>query len=159
MRSKVVLPDWLGSGQDLFGTLQIIKGKSIARGFLEIDYDFNFNDAFNYPVVFEIKSEEGEVVSDAIAFRIDGDIEPSSLIIEEKIIAPKVCSALKLEDFIQFLATVVEKNLDFALYLNKAPQKILNLKFHRLNPDQKVVFNDRLIMHIAGVLDQRTQNI
>ncbi|OGC43375.1 hypothetical protein A2Y85_08480 [candidate division WOR-3 bacterium RBG_13_43_14] len=157
MRPKVILPDWLGSGQDLFGTLQIIKGKSIARGFLEVDYDFNFNDAFNYPVVFEIKSEEGEVVSESIAFRINGNIDSASRVIEEKIIAPKVCNALRREDFIQFLAVVVEKNVDFALYLNKVPQKILDLKFYQLNPPQKLVFNDRSIMEIASVLDQRAQ--
>ncbi len=157
MRSKVILPDWLGSGQDLFGTLQIIKGKSINRGFLEVDYDLNFNDAFNYPVVFEIKSEAGEVISEAIAFRIDGNIDPSSRMIEEKIIAPKVCNALKLDDFILFLAIVVEKNVDFALYLNKTPKKITNLKFYKLNPKQKILFNDRLIMQIAAVLDQRAR--
>ncbi len=150
----MILPDWLGSGQDLFGTLQIIKTKSIARGYLEIDYDLNFNDAFNYPVVFEIKSEQGELVSEAIAFRINRNIDPASRIIEEKIIAPKVCYALKRDDFIRFLAAVVEKNVDFALYLNKTPRKILALKFHRLNSAQRLVLNDRLIMEIVEVLDR-----
>jgi hypothetical protein len=152
-----MLPDWLGSGQDLFGTLQIIKGKSIKRGFLEIDYDFNFNDAFNYPVIFELKSDQGEVICEAIAFRIDGDIDSASRMIEEKVIAPKVCTALKRADFIQFLAIVVERNIDFALYLNKTPKKIKNLKFYQLNQEQKIVFSDRLIMEIAAVLDQRAQ--
>jgi hypothetical protein len=154
----VILPDWLGSGQDLFGTIQIMKGKQIARGFLEIDFDFKFSQSFNYPIVLEIKSAQSDLEAFGIAFRIDREADPAQRAIEEKIIAPKVCGSLRRDDFIKFLADVVEKNVDFAIYLNKTPRRFKNIKFFRLTEEQKIVLDDRLMFAIAEVVDRRRTN-
>jgi hypothetical protein len=152
----VVLPDWLGSGQDLFGTIQIIKGKKIADGFLEMDFDFRFSDAFNYPIVFSIRSTDGDIEVFAISFRINGDINETTRAIEEKVIAPKVCKILTQMDFIRFFADVVQNNIDFALYLNKTPKKFQGIAKFPLDDDQRVILDDRLIMKIAAELDERS---
>jgi len=151
----VILPDWLGSGQDLFGTIQIMKGKQINRGFLEIDFDFKFSETFNYPIVFEIKSAYSNIEIFGIAFRIDREVDPAQRAIEENIIAPKVCSSVRRTDFINFLAEVVEKNVDFALYLNKTPRRFKNIKFFDLSEEQKIVLDERLMLAIADVVDRR----
>ncbi len=151
----VILPDWLGSGQDLFGTIQIMKGKQIARGFLEIDFDFRFSESFNYPIVFEIRSVHSNLEAFGIAFRIDREADPAQRAIEENIIAPKVCSSLRLDDFIKFFADVVEKNVDFAIYLNKAPRRFKNIKFFKLSEEQKIVLNERLMIAITEAVDRR----
>lgn len=153
---NVILPDWLGSGQDLFGTIQIMRGKQIKRGFLELDFDFKFSETFNYPIVFEIKSLESDIEAYGIAFRIDREADPAQRAIEENIIAPKVCSSLRRDDFIKFFADVVSKNVDFALYLNKTPRRFKNIKFFKLNEEQKIVLNERLMLAISEELDKRT---
>ena len=152
---NVVLPDWLGSGQDLFGTIQIMKGKKITRGFLEIDSDFKFSETFNYPVVFEIESANFGIEAYGIAFRIDRKIGSAQRAIEENIIAPKVCSSLRHDDFIEFFADVIERDVDFALYLNKTPKKFKNIKIFKLTEQQRIVFDERLAFAIVEVLDKR----
>jgi hypothetical protein len=154
-KKDTALPDWLSSGQDLFGTIQIIRGKSIQKGFLEIDFDFKFSETFNYPIIFEIKSSNADIVADAIAFRIDGEIDPARKAIEESIIAPKICSTLRKNDFINFFADVVEKDVNFALYINKMPEKFKDIKIYNLSETQKIVFNDRFIFAITEALDKR----
>lgn len=151
----VILPDWLGSGEDLFGTIQIMQGKQINNGFLEIDFDFKFSESFNYPIVFEIKNVEANIEAFGIAFRIDREADPSQRVIEENIIAPKVCSSLRRDDFIKFFADVVEKNVDFALYLNKTPRRFRSIKFFKLSDEQKIIFNQKLMLAIADVVDKR----
>ena len=151
----VILPDWLGSGQDLFGTIQIMQGKQVANGFLEIDFDFKFSETFNYPIVFEIKSVKANIEAFAIAFRIDRDADPAQRVIEENIIAPKVCDSLRQDDFIGFFAEVVEKNVDFALYLNKTPRRFASIKFFKLSDAQKIIFDEKLMFAIADVVDKR----
>lgn len=152
---NVVLPDWLGSGQDLFGTIQIIKGKTIKQGFLEFDFDFRFSETFNYPIIFEIRNVEAEIEAYAIGFRFDEEIDVATRAIEERVIAPKVCSTLCRPDFVTFLADVVEKDIDFALYLNKTPKKFKNIKTFALSSDQRIILNERLIMEVMDVLDKR----
>lgn len=152
---KVVLPDWLGSGQDLFGTIQIIKGKTIEKGFLEFDFDFKFSETFNYPIFFEIRNIDAEIEAHAIGFRFDEGIDRDTRAIEESIIAPKVCSSLRRADFIIFLADIVEKEIDFALYLNKIPKKFKNIMTYALSDEQRIVLNERLIMEVMEVLDKR----
>jgi hypothetical protein len=147
---RVILPDWLGSGQDLFGTIQIIKGKRIDHGFLEIDFDFRFSDTFNYPIVFSVRSTKTDIEVYALSFRIDQDIDAATRAIEERIIAPKVCQTLTQNDFIRFFADVVQHNIDFALYINKTPKKLQKMTVFQLNTDQ------RFIMRIAAVLDERS---
>lgn len=152
---NVILPDWLGSGHDLFGTIQIIKGKSIQYGYLEMDFNFKFSDTFNYPIIFGIRSVDADIVAHAIAFRINGTIDPAQRAIEERVIAPKVCQTLKQHDFICFFADVVQNNIDFALYINKTPRRFKDIIIYALNDDQKLVLNERLLMKIAEVLDER----
>ena len=151
---SVILPDWLGSGHDLFGTIQIIKGKKIQRGFLEIDFEFKFSEKFNYPIVFEIKSVNSDIEAYAVAFQIDGDIEPATRAIEENIIAPRVCRTLRRSDFVKFFAEVVANDVDFALYINKVPKKFKDIKLYNLTEEQKIILNERLIMEITEVLDR-----
>ncbi len=157
-KDKITLPDWLSSGQDLFGTIQIIKGKKIELGYLEIDSEFTFSGTFNYPIIFIIRSSNSDIEADAIAFKIDKDKDTTQRAIEEHIIAPRVCNILRRDDFLQFFADVVEKDIDFALYLNKTPEKFKDLRIYKLNENQKIVFNERLILAITEVLDQRRAN-
>jgi hypothetical protein len=152
---RVILPDWLGSGHDLFGTIQIIKGKTIAKGYLEIDFDFKFSEAFNYPIIFELKNINADIEAYAIAFRINDEKGPAQKAIEESVIAPKVCSILRRNDFVKFFADVVEKNIDFALYINKTPGKFKDIKIYSLTEDQKIIFNEKLVLAITEVLDRR----
>lgn len=156
---RVILPDWLGSGQDLFGTIQIIKGKQLESGYLEMDSDFRFSDAFNYPIVFRIRSGDGDIEIYAISFRINSDISPAARAIEEKIIVPKVCKTITRQDLITFFADVVQRNVDFALYINEPPKKFQSLVVCELDSDQRLILNDRLIMKITMVLDERTGRI
>jgi hypothetical protein len=153
---NVVLPDWLGSGQDLFGTIQVIKGKQIDHGFLEIDFDFRFSDTFNYPIVFSVRSIKTDIEIFALSFRINGDINGATRAIEERIIAPKVCKTLTKNDFVRFFADVVQHNIDFALYINKTPKKFQKMAVFQLNEDQRFILDERLIMRIAAVLDERS---
>lgn len=153
---NVVLPDWLGSGQDLFGTIQIIKGKQFESGFLEMDFDFRFSDTFNYPIIFGVRSVKTDIEIHAISFRIDGSINEAMRAIEERIIAPKVCQTLTKDDFIRFFADVVQRNIDFALYINKTPRKFQGITVFQLNEDQRIILDERLIMKIAAVLDERS---
>lgn len=153
--NNVILPDWLGSGQDLFGTIQIMKGKKITRGFLEIDFDFKFSETFNYPIIFAIKSANSNVETYGLAFIIDREIDPAQRAIEENIIAPRVCSSLRHNDFIEFFADVIEKDVDFALYLNKTPRKFRSIKIFKLTEQQKIVLDERLAFAIADELDKR----
>ncbi len=157
-RGKSTLPDWLSSGQDLFGTIQIIKGKKIDVGYLEIDSEFKFSKTFNYPIIFIIKSSNSDIEADAIAFKIDEDKGKTERAIEESIIAPHVCNILRREDFLKFFAEVVEKDIDFALYINKTPEKFKDLKIYQLNENQKIVFNERLILAISEILDRQKKN-
>ena len=152
---NVVLPDWLGSGQDLFGTIQVIKGKRVKFGFLEIDLNFKFSDTFNYPIIFRLRSIDTEIVADAISFRINGSIDPARRVIEEKVIVPKVCRILKKCDFLGFFADVVHHDVDFAIYLNKTPRRLKDITVYDLNDDQKIVLNEKLVLQIARVLDER----
>ncbi len=154
---KIILPDWLGSGQDLFGTIQIMQGKKIEKGFLEIDFDFKFSETFNYPIIFEIKSRNSNIEAYAIAFRIGEGKGDAHRVIEEQFIAPKVCSSLRLDDFIKFFADVVEKDIDFALYINRTPEKFKKIKIYALDEKQKIVFDQRLILSITEILDQRME--
>jgi len=153
---NVVLPDWLGSGQDLFGTIQIIKGKLIKNGYLEMDTDFRFSDAFNYPIVFRIRSIDGDIEIYAISFRINSGISGAARAIEEKIIAPKVCETITKQDLIQFFADIVQYDIDFALYINEVPRKFRDIMEFQLNDNQRMILNERLIMRITVVLDERT---
>lgn len=151
---SVILPDWLGSGQDLFGTIQIMQGKQITDGFLEIDFDFKFSETFNYPIIFKIKSADAHIEAFGIAFRIDREADPAQRVIEENIIAPKVCDSLRHDDFIRFFAEVVEKNVDFALYLNKTPRRFEGIRFFKLSDAQRIIFDEKLMLAIADVVDK-----
>lgn len=156
-KKDIMLPDWLGSGHDLFGTIQIMKGKKIDKGFLEIDFDFKFSETFNYPIIFEIKSINSDIEASAVAFRIDEGKDAEKKSIEENVIAPKVCSTLRRRDFIKFFADVVEKNIDFALYINKMPKKFTGIKIYSLDEKQKFVFDEHLALAITDILDHRTK--
>jgi hypothetical protein len=151
----VVLPDWLGSGQDLFGTIQIMKGKQITRGFLELDFDFKFSETFNYPIVFEIKNLGADIEAFGIAFRIDREADPAQRFIEENIIAPKVCNSLRKIDFVNFFAEVIDKNVDFALYLDKTPRRFEGIRFIKLNSEQILVFDEKMMFAISEALDRK----
>ena len=70
-----------------------------------------------------MKTIDSDIVVSAIAFRINGNIDQATKSIEENIIAPKVCKSLQRRDFVEFFADIIEKNVDFALYLNKIPKK------------------------------------
>ena len=156
---SVVLPDWLGSGQDLFGTIQIIKGKRIANGYLEMDSDFRFSTAFNYPIVFVLRSRDADIEIYAISFRINGDITSAARAIEERIILPKVCKTVAKDDMIKFFADIIQRDIDFALYINKTPKKFKNLTICELNDDQRIILDDRFLMQITMVLDELTGRV
>ncbi|OPX17883.1 hypothetical protein BXT86_04090 [candidate division WOR-3 bacterium 4484_100] len=85
-KDKITLPDWLSSGQDLFGTIQIIKGKKIELGYLEIDSEFTFSGTFNYPIIFIIRSSNSDIEADAIAFKIDKDKDTTQRAFNERLI-------------------------------------------------------------------------
>jgi hypothetical protein len=152
-KSHLQLPDWLGSGEDLFGTIHIIQSKKIDKGYLEIDYNFKFTDKFRYPVVFTIKSIESLIVADGIGFRVHLQKDKSKKSIDEKITIPSMCKILKLDDFIDFFAQVVKNDVAFALYLEQ-PEKFKDLKVYELKSSQIIVFNDKLSMKIMNVLDK-----
>jgi len=153
-RDLITLPDWLGSGEDLFGTIHIMQSKKIDKGILEIDDSFRFSEKFKYPIVFTIKSVENLIVAEGIAFRLHEEKDKSKRTIEESIIVPSVCRMLELSDFVEFFAHIVKEDVSFALYLNKIPARFKNLKIYELKNNQIIVFNDKLIMKIMAVLDK-----
>jgi len=150
---EIELPDWLGSGEDLFGTIHIMQSKKIEKGYLEFDYNFTFSEKFKYPVVFTIKSIESMIVADGIAFRVDLEKDKSKKTIDENVIVPSVCKILELNNFIEFFAQVVKNDVTFALYLEQ-PEKFKDLKVYELKSSQIIVFNDKLSMKIMAVLDK-----
>jgi hypothetical protein len=148
------LPDWLGSGEDLFATIQIIQSKNINIGFLEIDYNFKFSNEFNYPAVFTLKTIGTEITADCIAFRID-EKDPNKRMIEENFVAPSVSRILTHQDFIKFFAEVVRDDVPFALYLDERPRKFRDLRFCPLTEKQKIILNERLVFEIMERLDRQ----
>ena len=155
-KDESILPDWLGRGQDLFETIQIIKGKKINKGFLVTDTDFKFGEAFSYPIIFEIKSTKADIESSGIAFRIGEEVEAAKKTIDESFIIPVLCRVLRPNNFVNFFADVVEKDVDFAFYINKTPKEFRDIKIYRLNEIQKIIFDEHLILEITEVLDKRT---
>ncbi len=149
-----ILPDWLGSGEDLFATIQIIQGKNISIGFLEVDYNFKFSVQFNYPAVLTIKTINQEIVCDTIAFRIDAATLESRMI-EENFVAPSVIHSLTHQDLVSFFADIVLKDITFALFLNQHPRRFRDLRFFPLTENQKIVLNDRFVFEIMAVLDKQ----
>uniref|UniRef100_A0A7C4XE06 Uncharacterized protein n=1 Tax=candidate division WOR-3 bacterium TaxID=2052148 RepID=A0A7C4XE06_UNCW3 len=150
---NIELPDWLGSGQDFFDTIQILKGKKINDGYMEMDYNFKFSDKFSYPVVFKIRNLEGDVVIDHIAFRVWGGKDDKQRKIEETITIPSVIRTLRRKDLINFFAEVIRNDIDFVLYLEEMPKKFRGVKFYELKENQKIVFNEKLIMEIMSCLE------
>jgi len=148
-----VLPDWLGSGEDLFATIQIIQGKNISIGFLEIDYNFKFSTEFNYPVILTLKSINADIACDTVAFRIEG-VPANKKMIEENFVAPSVTHSLTHQDLVSFFAEIVIKDITFALYLNKRPRRFRDLRFCPLTEKQKIVLNGRFVFEIMEVLDR-----
>ena len=156
--TEAISPSWSGSGDDLFDTIQVLKNREIHDGYFEIDIVFKFSDTFKYPLVFEIKSSDSVVESIAIAFYIPKK-DKTKWIIEERIIVPEVCEAITREDFIKYFADIVEKDGNFAVYIDKKPTEYEKLRFHTLTDEQKVVFNEHLFMAIIKVLDERKKMI
>jgi hypothetical protein len=124
-----------------------------------MDSAFRFSDAFNYPIVFKIRSQNGDIEIYALAFRINGDISSAARAIEERIIVPEVCKTITKQDMVKFLADVVQRNVDFALYINKTPRRFKNIAVCDLEGDQRIILNERLIMQITVVLDERTGRV
>jgi len=156
--TEAISPSWSGSGDDLFDTIQVLKNREIHDGYFGIDIVFKFSDTFKYPLVFEIKSSDSVVESIAIAFNIPKK-DKTKWAIEERIIVPEVCEAITREDFIKYFADIVEKDGNFAVYIDKKPTEYEKLKFHTLTDEQKVVFNEHLLMAIIKVLDERKEMI
>lgn len=156
--TKTISPSWSGSGDDLFDTIQVLKNREIHDGYLEIDIIFKFSDTFKYPLVIEIKSSDSVVESITIAFNIPKR-DKTKWAIEERIIVPEVCEAITREDFIKYFADIVEKDGNFAVYIDKKATEYEKLKFHTLTDEQKVVFNEHLVMAIMKVLDERREMI
>lgn len=149
-----ILPDWLGSGEDLFATIQIIQGKNISIGFLEIDHNFKFSAEFNYPVILTLKSISADIACDTVAFRIEG-VTPDKRLIEESFVAPSVVRTLTHQDLVSFFAEIVVKDVTFALFLNKRPRRFRDLRFWPLTETQKIVLNEHFVFEIMEVLDQQ----
>ena len=156
--TEVISPSWSGSGDDLFDTIQVLTNREIHDGYFEIDIVFKFSDTFKYPLVFEIKSSDSVVESIAIAFNIPKK-DKTKWTIEERIIVPEVCKTITREDFIKYFADIVEKDGNFAVYIDRKPPEYKKLKFHNLTDEQKVVFNEHLFMAIIKVLDERKEMI
>ena len=148
-------PDWQGNGSELLGTIQTVKDKVVSNGFLEIELPYEFNNTFRYPVVIEVKSSGPIIESVAIAFKIDDEMGATKSTIEKNIIVPEVLNVFKRDDFINYLADIVEKQSKLAFYLNKKPAKFKKLKFYKLIDKQKIVFNEFLIIAIEKVLEER----
>jgi len=148
-------PNWQGKGSELLSTIQTVKDKVVHSGFLEIEIPYEFSNTFRYPVVIEVKSSGPVIESVAIAFKIGNGMSVTKSTIEKNIIVPEVLNAFKRDDFINYLADIVEKQSKLAFYLNKKPAKFKNLKFHKLVEKQKIVFNEFLIMAIEKVLEKR----
>lgn len=145
--TETISPSWSGSGDNLFDTIQVLKNREIHDGYLEIDIAFRFSDTFKYLLVFEMKSSDSVVESIAIAFNIP-EKDKTKWAIEERIIVPEVCETITREDFIKYFADIVEKDGNFAVYIDKKPTEYEKLKFHTLTDKQKVVFNEHLLMAI-----------
>jgi hypothetical protein len=148
-------PDWQGNGSELLGTIQTVKDKVVSNGFLEIELPYEFSNTFRYPVVIEVKSSGPIIESVAIAFKIDDEMGAAKSTIEKNIIVPEVLNVFKRDDFINYLADIVEKQSKLAFYLNKKPAKFKKLKFYKLIDKQKIVFNEFLIIAIEKVLEER----
>jgi hypothetical protein len=152
-------PDWQGNGSELLDTIRRVKDKAVRRGFLEIDLPYEFSDTFRYPVVIEVESSGSVIESIAIAFRIDKDMGAAKSTIEESIIVPEVLSAFTRDNLINYFADIVEKQSKLSFYLNKNPVKFKKLKFYKLTNEQKIVFNEFLIMAVERALEKRKQTI
>jgi hypothetical protein len=148
-------PDWQGSGSELLNTIRRVKDKMVRRGFLEIDLPYEFSDTFRYSVVIEVESSGSVIESVAIAFRIDKDMDATKSAIEESVIVPEVLSTFTRDNLMNYFADIVEKQSRLAFYLNRKPRKFENLKFYELTNEQKVVFNEFLVMAIEKVLIER----
>lgn len=63
---------------------------------------------------------------------ISGTPASGKIFIAKKLIVPKVCAAITREDFINYLANVVEKDINFTFYVDRKPSKFEKLIFHGL---------------------------
>jgi hypothetical protein len=158
--TKTISPNWSGTGDDLFDTIQVLTNREIHDGYFETDIVFKFSDTFKYPLVFEIKSSDSVVESITIAFNIPKR-DKTKWAIEERIIVPEVCEAITREDFIKYFADIdiVERDGNFVVYIDKKPTEYEKLTFHILTDGQKVVFNEHLLMALIKVLDERKEMI
>ena len=149
-------PDMSGRGNDFLNTIQILQNKEIHEGFLEAELHFRFSAAFRYPVIFKLQGAGAVPETVALAFDIS-QVDKTKQLVEEKFIVPKVCIKVTRNSIVNYLADVVEKNSNFALYLNKKPPTYEKLVFYPLTDNQKIVFNEHLVMAVIKILDERTK--
>jgi hypothetical protein len=146
--------DMSGRGNDLLDTIQMIQNKQIHEGYFEAEIVLKHSATFGYPVVFKIQGSGSNLETIAIAFDISQPDKTKQLV-EEKFIVPQVCKNIKRDSIVDYFADIVEKDGNFALYINKRPLECGNLTFYRMTDNQKIIFNEHLVMLIIKILDER----
>ncbi|MGB3479996.1 MAG: hypothetical protein WBB67_12670 [bacterium] len=147
-------PDMSGRGSDLLDTMQMIQNKQIHEGYFEAEIVLKHSATFGYPVVFKIQDSGSSLETIAITFDTSQPDKTKQLV-EEKFIVPQVCKNMTRDSIVDYFTDIVEKDGNFALYINKRPLECENLTFYRMTDDQKVIFSEYLVMRIIKILDER----
>jgi len=147
-------PDISGKGKDFLDTIQVLQNKEIHEGYLEAELHFRFGSAFCYPLIFKIQGMSAVPETIALAFDIS-QTDKTKQLVEEKLIVPRVCRNMTRDQVVEYLADIVETNSFFAFYLHKQPRTYEKLKFYPMIENQKIVFNEHLVMAIIKILDRR----
>ena len=147
-------PDMSGRGSDLLDTIQMIQDKEIHEGYFEAEIVFKHSATFGYPAVFKIQGSGSSLETIAIAFDTSQPDKTKQLV-EDKFIVPQICKNITRDSIVDYFADIIEKDGNFALYINKRPSECENLTFYRMTDNQKVIFNEHLVMLIIKILDER----
>jgi hypothetical protein len=132
----------------------VIQNKKIQQGYFHAELLLRYGVAFKYPAVFEIRGSGSVLETTAIAFDITQKDKTKQLV-EEKLIVPKVCKNLCRDDLLWYLADIVRKESNFVLYVSEKPHKYDHLRFYALTENQRLVFNEHMILAIIQLLDAR----
>jgi hypothetical protein len=147
-------PDISGKGNDFLDTIQMLQNKEIHEGYLKADLHFRFSAAFNYPIVFRLQGTGMTTETTALAFNIS-QTDKTKQLVEEKFIVPQVCKKLTRDSIVHYFASIVEKNIPFALFIHKKQPAYEKLTFFSLADAQKIVFSEHLVMAIIKIIDER----
>jgi hypothetical protein len=155
--TEKIEPDISGKGNDFLDTIQILQNKEIQDGYLEAKLHFSFSAAFSYPVVFRLQSTGMMTATTALAFDISQS-DKTKQRVEEKFIVPQVCKKVTRDSILHYLASIVEKDIPFALFLHRKQLAYGKLTFYPLTDTQKIVFSEHLVMKIIEIVDKRKKS-